>query len=178
VPPIRVATSDDAESIAAIYAPIVRDTVISFELEVPTTAEMRMRIDSTLREFPWLVSLDAHGGISAYVYASRHHPRAAYQWSVDVAIYVREDCRRHGVGRALYQALFQELTRLGYCQACACITVPNDPSIALHESLGFEPAGVHRRVGFKHGAWRDVGWWQKTLRTVAVPTPPILFGNR
>jgi L-amino acid N-acyltransferase YncA len=175
---IRAATPGDAQAIAAIYAPIVRDTVISFELVPPTPAEVRTRIENTLREFPYLVSLDQHGEVSAYVYASRFHPRAAYQWTVEVTAYVRADCRRQGHARALYEALFRELTALGYCQACACITVPNLPSVALHESLGFEPIGTFQRVGFKFGAWHDVGWWQKELRWVAAPTPLIPFGTR
>jgi L-amino acid N-acyltransferase YncA len=175
---IRLATPDDAEAIAGIYGPIVRDTVISFELVPPPPAEIRTRIENTLREFPYLVSLDQRGEVSAYVYASRFHPRAAYQWAVEVTAYVRDDCRRQGHARALYQELFRDLTARGYCQACACITIPNDPSVALHEHLGFEAVGTFQRVGFKFGAWHDVGWWQKELRRVATPPPLIPLVTR
>lgn len=173
---IRTATPDDAEAIAAIYAPIVANTPISFELEPPSADEMRSRIISTLQRLPWLVSVDDNGDVDGYVYAGRHRERAAYQWSADTSAYVRADRRGRGVGRRLYERLFAELAELGYFQAFAGIALPNDASIALHEALGFEPLGVYRKVGFKMGAWRDVGWWQKALREDDLaPEAPRLF---
>lgn len=162
---IRLATPEDAEALAAIYEPIVRDTSISFELEPPDAAEMRARIEKTL--LPWLVGEDASGAVSGYVYASKHRERAAYQWSVDVTAYVRDDCRGRGIGKRLYTQLFEELVDLGYYQAFAGIALPNEASIALHESVGFKPLGVYEKVGFKFGAWRDVGWWQRELQPPA-----------
>jgi len=173
---IRTATPHDAEAIAAIYAPIVANTTISFELEPPSPDEMRSRIVSTLQRLPWLVSVDDNGDVDGYVYAGRHRERAAYQWSVDATAYVRADRRGQGVGRKLYERLFSELADLGYFQAFAGIALPNDASVALHEALGFERLGVYRKVGFKMGAWRDVGWWQKTLRDDAgTPEAPRVF---
>jgi phosphinothricin acetyltransferase len=113
--------------------------------------------------------------VQGYAYASRHRERAAYQWSVDVSAYVREDARGRGVGKALYGRLFELLKALGYCRAFAGIALPNAASVALHESMGFEALGVYRRVGFKRGAWHDVGWWQKTLQDVDHPSPPLPF---
>lgn len=176
---VRTATSADAKAIADIYAPIVRETCISFELEPPSAEEMRTRIESTLQRLPWLVAVDGADDVKGYVYASRHRERAAYQWSVDVTAYVHTEARGRGVGKTLYQALFAELTALGYCQAFAGIALPNAASIALHESMGFEPLGVYKHVGFKLGAWRDVGWWQKALRSPSeVPEPPTAFVPR
>ena len=176
---IRTATPDDAEAVAAIYAPIVRDTVISFELEPPDAQEMRSRIASTLQRLPWLVSLDARGTVDGYVYASRHRERAAYQWAVEATAYVRADSRGRGVGKRLYTELFGILEDLGYYQAFAGIALPNEASVALHESVGFEPLAVYRNVGFKHGAWRDVGVWQKTLQALRTPpAPPRAFVSR
>lgn len=172
---IRTATPADAEAIAAIYAPIVRDTTISFELEVPDAAEMRARIERTLQTMPWLVSLDDQGRVNGYVYAGKHRERAAYQWAVDVTAYVREDARGQRVASRLYARLFELLAGLGYCQAFAGIALPNAASIALHESMGFRPIGVYREVGFKFGAWRDVGWWQRRLRDDAQPQAPLPF---
>src|SRR6185503_12793179 len=160
---IRPATPEDAAAIAAIYAPIVRDTTISFELEPPSADEMRTRIGSTLRRLPWLVSVDDAGAVNGYVYAGKHRDPGAYQWSVNTSVYVRDDSRGQGVGRRLYQSLLDELARLGYFQAFAGIALPNAGSVALHESVGFEPIGVYQNVGHKHGAWRDVGWWQRPL---------------
>ncbi|MFT3906378.1 MAG: GNAT family N-acetyltransferase [Steroidobacteraceae bacterium] len=174
---VRVAGITDAGQIVAIYAPIVADTVISFELEVPDAAIMRQRIDTTLRTHPWLVSVDAAGLIDGYAYASRHRERAAYQWSVDVTAYVRADRRRSGVGAKLYAALLPLLVRQGYYQAFAGIALPNPGSIALHEKMGFEHLGTYREVGFKLGAWHDVGWWQKRLQPAHSPAPPIPFSE-
>jgi L-amino acid N-acyltransferase YncA len=166
---IRAATAADAEAVASIYAPIVHTTAISFETEAPSADQMRARIVATTRELPWLVGVDDAGAVNGYVYAARHRERAAYRWSVDTTAYVRADSRGQGVGRRLYLALFEELMALGYFQAFAGIALPNAASVALHESVGFAPIGIYRSVGFKHGAWRDVGWWQKTLRTLDVP---------
>ena len=175
---IRVAIPTDAEAMTAIYAPVVANTSISFELTPPTVDEMRSRIVKTLADLPWLVSEDSQGSVDGYVYASKHRERPAYQWSVDVTAYVREDARGHGVGKRLYQALFPELATLGYFQAFAGIALPNDASVALHESVGFQPVGIYRKVGFKLGAWHDVGWWQKELRSPTEPTDPTAFGGR
>lgn len=175
---VRVATVADAEAMHAIYAPIVASTAISFELDVPSVDEMRRRIEDTLMRLPWLVSEDEMGAVDGYAYASRHRERAAYQWSVDVSAYVRGDRRGRGVGKSLYTALFERLFALGYCQAFAGIALPNPASVALHEAMGFEALGVYRDVGYKLGAWHDVGWWQRTLQTPKTPTEPLLFGDR
>jgi L-amino acid N-acyltransferase YncA len=174
---IRVATPDDAEAIAAIYAPIVLHTSISFEERPPTVDEMRARLVSTLALLPWLVSLDDAGRIDGYAYAGRHKERAAYRWAVDTTAYVREDRRSRGVGKRLYQVLFDELVHLGYFQACAGVALPNAASVALHESVGFMPVGVYRHVGYKFGRWHDVGWWQRPLQPLAPPDEPRAFSG-
>jgi phosphinothricin acetyltransferase len=173
---IRLATPDDAQGVQAIYAPIVRDTAISFELEAPTIEEVRQRIVKTLEHLPWLVC-ERRGDILGYAYASQHRTRPAYQWSVDVSVYVHPNARRAGVGRALYRSLFALLALQGLYQAYAGITLPNPASVGLHESLGFQPIGVYRAVGYTLGAWHDVGWWQLSLRERAgAPIPPIALG--
>jgi L-amino acid N-acyltransferase YncA len=168
---VRLATPEDAEAICAIYAPIVEQTVISFETEAPSVQTISSRIVATLAHLPWLVAVDAQGNVSGYVYASKHRERAAYQWSVDTTAYVREDCRGHGVGKRLYGELFERLIEAGYFQAFAGITLPNAASVALHESVGFAAVGVYRDVGFKLGRWCDVGWWQRRLREPCEPGP-------
>lgn len=148
------------------------NTAISFELEPPTVDEIRERIVKTLAQLPWLVSEDNQGRVQGYVYASKHRERAAYQWSVDVTAYVREDVWGRGVGKTLYVELRQQLIELGYFQAFAGIALPNEASVAPHESVGFKPIGVYRNVGHKQGAWRDVGWWQLALQTPRDPEVP------
>lgn len=174
---IRVATVDDAAAILAIYAPIVRDTAISFELEPPTVAQMQQRLTATLRDWPWLVS-EHHGEVSGYVYASQHRARPAYQWSVDVSVYIQTQTRRTGVGRALYTSLFRLLELQGFRNCYAGITLPNAASVGLHETMGFQPVGVYRDVGYKLGAWHDVGWWQLAIQTApGAPEPPMAFAT-
>ncbi len=170
---IRLATERDAEQIADIYAPNVTDTIISFEFEPPTADEMRRRIELTLQRYPWLVCERHDGRLLGYAYAGAHGSRAAYQWSVDVSVYVHEEARRKGVGRALYASLFAALTLQGFYNAYAGATLPNPASVGLHEAVGFRPVGVYRGVGYKLGAWHDVVWWHLPLRErVEDPHPP------
>lgn len=169
---IRLASEDDARTIAAIYRPIVLSTFISFETEPPDEHDIRRRIVETLKGYPWLV-LERAGEIAGFSYASPHRSRAAYRWSVDTSAYVDERCRRQGIGHALYLSLFAILSAQGFVNAYAGISLPNPASVALHESVGFTPIGVYRNVGYKLGAWRDVGWWQRTLRSHDDPPPRI-----
>ena len=165
----------DAAMCAAIYAPSVRDGVASLEEIVPDEAELARRITDTSRRFPWLVA-ELDGEVAGYAYGSQHRVRACYRWSADVTVYTATAHRRRGVARALYQRLLELLAQQGYYEACAGITLPNDASVGLHEALGFRPVGVYRGIGFKLGAWRDVGWWQRTLRDRApgvAPSEPL-----
>jgi phosphinothricin acetyltransferase len=172
-PTIRLATESDAGEISAIYAPVVRETIISFETEPPSPDELRQRIVNTLERFPWLVC-ESDGRVAGYAYAATHRSRAAYRWCADVSAYVREDGRRTGVGRALYTSLNAVLVLQGYYNAYAGISLPNPASVRLHESVGFRPVGVYREVGYKLGGWHDVGWWQLALRERdAGPAPPV-----
>lgn len=152
----------DAAACAAIYAPYVRDTAISFETAPPDPGEMRRRIVRIQRTHPWLVA-EGPAGVSGFAYAAPHRERAAYRWAADVSVYVEARDHRHGVGRALYEALFDLLRSQHVLIACAGITLPNPASVGIHEAMGFGLVGVYRRIGFKAGAWWDVGWWQLQL---------------
>ena len=174
---IRLATSGDGEAAARIYDPVVAQTAISFEIDPPGPAEMQRRIVQAQSFAPWLVD-EREGTVRGYAYASRHRERAAYQWSVDVAVYVGEAHRRGGVGRGLYEKLLRLLRLQGFYTAHAGVTLPNDASVGLHEGLGFRPVGIYRGVGYKLDAWRDVGWWQLTLRDRAGdPAPPATMAE-
>ena len=168
---LRLATEADALAIHTIYAPLVEETVISFEHAPPSEEEIARRIRTTLATHPWLVA-EIDGAVAGYAYAGPHRGRTAYQWATEVSVYVHAGYRRRGVGHALYAGLFDALRLLGFVNAYAGIALPNPASVALHEGLGFEPVGVYRRVGFKHGTWHDVGWWQLRLREDAAPQPP------
>ena len=175
---IRSVTIDDAPAIHAIYAPYVAETVISFELSPPTVQEMAARIQKTVGKYPWLVyvpdaSVNAGEEVVGYAYASPHRERAAYQWSVDVSVYVSPHYQRRSIGRGLYTALFSLLRAQGFVNAYAGIALPNAGSVGVHEAVGFEPLGVYRQVGYKLGNWHDVGWWSLRLdEPLVVPQPP------
>lgn len=169
---IRLAAEDDAAAVAAIYAPIVTQTAISFETEPPDERQMRERIAGILATYPWLVHVH-DGRITGYAYASRHRARAAYAWSVDTAVHVDVAYRRRGIARALYRSLFAILEAQGVASAFAGVALPNPASIALHEQAGFVSVGIYRNVGYKLGAWRDVAWFQRPVGPHRIPPPAV-----
>lgn len=159
---VRLATPADAAPIADIYAPFVRDTAVSFEETPPDAATMAQRIAETLSRFPWLVA-ERDGALLGYAYAGPHRARAAYRWCVETSVYVAPAARRTGLARALYADLLMRLRDRGFVHAYAGITLPNDASVRLHESIGFVPVGIYPRIGWKLGQWHDVGWWRLEL---------------
>ena len=172
---IRIAREADAAAILAIYGPFCSETTISFEEHPPSLEEMRGRVFETLKLFPWLVC-ESEGAIWGYAYASPHRERAAYRWSADVSVYIAAGHRRSGLGRALYTSLFQILTLQGFYNVYAGITLPNPGSVALHEALGFRHVGIYKNVGYKHGTWHDVGWWQRSIQPLEpAPKMPVAF---
>ena len=161
----------DGAACSAIYAPHVEGSAVSFEERAPSAEEMAARIERYARSHAWLVA-EREGRVVGYAYATAFNERPAYRWSAGVSVYVAEGERGQGVGRALYEALFERLRERGFRMACAGITLPNEASVALHEKLGFEPVGVNREIGWKRGAWRDVGWWQLELTPAGDGPPP------
>jgi len=159
---LRQATPGDGAAVAAIYRPIVEQTAISFEEVPPSADELAGRIAQVLERYPYLVAA-RNDRVIGYAYAARHMERAAYRWSVNVSAYVAEGFRGAGVGRRLYEALFETLAERGFHMAMAGITLPNEASVKLHEGMGFKPVGIYREVGFKFGRWHDVGWWQRLV---------------
>jgi L-amino acid N-acyltransferase YncA len=171
----------DAAACAAIYAPYVDGSPVSFEEVAPSPEQLAAQIARIAATHPWLVC-ERDGRVVGFAYGAPHRERAAYRWAVNVSVYVDPAWQRRGVGRALYEALFERLRAQRFQIACAGITLPNDASVGLHESLGFELAGIHRGIGWKAGAWRDVGWWQLRLlppRDDGQPPPePLSPGRR
>lgn len=176
---VRVADPQrDAAGCAAIYAPYVRDTHVSFETDPPDAAQMEERMRAVLAWTPWLVA-ESDGAILGYAYASRHRDRAGYRWSVDVSVYLTPGARGRGIGRALYSTLFSYLKQQGFYRAYAGIGLPNDASVRIHRSFGFEDVGIYRRVGWKNGTWTDVLWMARDLRDDdnVVPAEPVPFSR-
>ena len=166
---LRAATSDDAAAIAGIYAHFVTGSVVSFETDPPDEAAMRARIEAGGGLYPWLVGESEDGSVLGYAYAARFRERPAYRFTVETSVYLRAGAAGRGLGRKLYEPLLAMLEGQGFTQAIAAITLPNEASVRLHERLGFESAGVYRKVGWKLGAWHDVGLWQKALAPAGTP---------
>lgn len=159
----RLATPNDAHSMLAIYAPSIERSSVSFEVDLPSLEEFKKRVTDLTSKTPWLVC-EVDNVVVGYAYASEHRARKAYQWTVEVSVYIAATYQGQGIGKRLYQELFPILCKQGYFTALAGITLPNESSIKLHESLGFKKIAVYENVGFKFGKWHDVGWWQLALR--------------
>jgi L-amino acid N-acyltransferase YncA len=165
---LRFASLRDDAALAAIYAPIVASTAISFELVPPDAAEMRARIAAQPADKPWIVA-ELDGAVAGYAYASNFRGRPAYRFGVEVTVYVAETARRRGVGQGLYRSLLLLLTMQGYRRAFAGIALPNDASVALHTSAGFTEAGVVHAAGFKFERWHDVAFFEYALAPLGIP---------
>jgi phosphinothricin acetyltransferase len=171
---IRSARESDAARIAAIYAPYVTGTTISFEEIAPDAAAIAERMRAAGDRYPWLVaSADASGELVGYAYATQHRERAAYRWSVDVSVYLNERVHRRGIASKLYASLFDILGKQGYVNAYAGVTQPNPASVAFHRAMGFDEIGTFRAPGYKFGAWHDVTWFGRALaKASGPPTEP------
>ncbi len=159
---VRDATAADAAACAALYAPYVLGTTVSFEEEPPDAAEMSRRIATAQARHAWLVG-ERGGRLVGYAYAGEFRSRAAYRHTCEVSVYVDAADQGEGVGSTLYSALLDRVRARGMRLAVGGATMPNDASERLHRALGFEVVGTFREVGFKHGRWCDVQWFQKSL---------------
>ncbi|MEA4831160.1 MAG: N-acetyltransferase family protein [Oscillospiraceae bacterium] len=159
---IRMARITDSDEILKIYEPYITDTDITFEIDVPSAEDFRIRTENIMKQYPYLVC-ECYGKIVGYAYASKHRERAAYKYSVDLSIYIMPEYHRLGIGRKLYNCLFDILKRQGFYTAYAAIALPNENSIALHKIMGFSEVGVFHNVGYKKGNWHDVIWLEKVL---------------
>jgi phosphinothricin acetyltransferase len=170
---IRMAVPSDAEGVLDIYAAHVIESFCTFESEVPSVEEMGGRIKKITEVKPWVVCVIADS-IAAYVYASAHRERAAYQWSCECSVYTHPDFQGTGIGFQLYKILFRLLKMQGYRNVYAGITLPNAASIKLHEKCGFSHLATYENVGYKLGMWKNVGWWKLQLnKYVSKPSPPL-----
>lgn len=167
---IRLATPADAADLVAIYQPYVLNTNITFEYTVPSVEEFEKRVQETLLEFPYLVALDQEK-IIGYAYAHEYKERAAYDWAVEVSVYVDSEARQKGCGKALYQALESELKKQNILILTACITGGNEGSVAFHEKFGYQQVAAFKKIGFKFNQWHDVLWLQKMLQTAPENVP-------
>ena len=186
---IRPAVPDDAAALLQIYAPYVTNTAVSFEYTVPSPDEFASRIENTLKKYPYLVAEDPHAStlsgphILGYAYVSIFHGRAAYNWSVETSIYIDQEKRKCGLGRALHDALettlkFQGIINMYAAIACPPDKDPDDPylsldSIRFHEKLGYRENAHFRKCGYKFDRWYDIIWMEKIIGQHSIPQTPI-----
>ena len=181
---IRVVTTDDAEEIRTVYAPYVIDTAVSFEYDVPTTEELKMRISNTLKKYPYLVATE-NDSIVGYAYASSFHSREAYQHSAELSIYIKEEERRKGIGQKLYLKLEEMLLKQNVYTVHACISVPEgkdeyltNDSEKFHKKMGFKTVGKHELCGYKFGRWYSIIWMDKVIKERQLPPKQFIpFGK-
>lgn len=172
---IRLAAIEDAESILAIYTPYVRESVITFEYEVPTLDEMRRRIADTLKDYPYIVAI-LENRVIGYAYAHRQRERAAYQWNAELSVYLDGDSQGRGIGKTLYTCLMELLKLQRIVNVYGAVTLPNPASERLHESLGFRRLGNYVNTGYKMGKWLDVVWFETAINDYpANPEPFVPF---
>ena len=169
---IRFASPADAGRILAIYAPYITDTVISFEYDVPALADFTARVEKISSKYPYLV-YERDGVVVGYAYASPYIERAAYDYTVDLSVYVDAAYCGQNIGECLYASLLDILAKQGFYNAYACITATNQNSLNFHKRMGFTDAGTHPLAGFKHGKWLDVCWYYKRLQADTNPPQPL-----
>ena len=178
---IRPARPEDAPALLAIYAPYVRETAVTFEYEVPSLDEFTRRIEHTLQRYPYLIA-QSGSEVLGYAYAGPFKERAAYDWSVETTIYLRQDQRGRGLGWALYQALERCLAAQHIQNLNACIADPaqeGDPyltgaSAAFHARLGYQLVGRFHKCGYKFGRWYDMIWMEKLLGVHPEDPQPVI----
>lgn len=174
---LRLAKAADSEGILAIYAPYIEKTSFTFETDIPSAEAFADRINSYLESWPWLVC-EVDGTIAGYAYAARYRERVAYQWSVESSVYIHDDYQRKGIAKILYSALFEILKRQGFRNVYAVINLPNEKSVAFHESLSFRFFALYEQVGYKLGKWKNVGWWRLIINEFdEEPAAPVLFSE-
>ncbi|MDO4188479.1 MAG: GNAT family N-acetyltransferase [Lachnospiraceae bacterium] len=182
---IRIATVDDAEQLLNIYRPYVEKTAISFEYEVPSLEEFKGRIENTLKKYPYLVATDDNGEIKGYCYCGVFKARAAYDYSVETTIYLREDARGNGLGRCLYSKLeeYAKLQNIKNLNACIATCEIEDETLTnaskrFHERLGYRLVGEFTNSGYKFNRWYNMIWMEKIIgEHESTPAPFIPFCN-
>ena len=161
---VRLVRPEDAEQLTAIYNYYIETSGVTFEEDKVASSEMRFRIEkiNVKNNFPFLV-YEEEGQIKGYAYATTFRERVAYRFSVESTVYVAKEHFSKGIGRILYAALLDELKKGDYHSVIGVITLPNEPSVKLHESFGFKKVGHFTEVGYKFEQWMDVGFWELLL---------------
>jgi L-amino acid N-acyltransferase YncA len=157
---IRLAAEADLEQFAEIVNHYIETSAINFHDRPQSEEDWEATWEVLHERYPFVVA-EKDGVLGGIAYASPWKMRGAYKWTSEVTVYVRAGHERQGIGRDLTGRMVDLLDRQGYRAIVAVIALPNEASVALHESLGFEHAGTLKQLGFKNGQWRDVSFWQR-----------------
>lgn len=176
---IRAATAQDAKKLLEIYTPYVENTAITFEYKAPTLEEFTHRVGRTLERYPYLVA-ENKGDILGYSYAGPFKTRPAYDWSAETTIYIRQDQKKTGLGRRLYEALEHILVQQNFLNLYACIAFCEteddyltQDSVRFHERMGYRLVGEFYRCGYKFDRWYNMVWMEKHLAHHQIDPPAI-----
>lgn len=156
---IRTVQTKDIREICTIYNYYIENTTITFEEEPISDDEMGKRINEIVPSYPWLV-YEYNETVLGYAYATRWRARAAYRHSVELSIYISKDNLGKGIGKKLYETILAELRKTDVHAVIGGMSLPNEPSEKLHESLGFKKIAEFKEVGYKFQKWIDVGYWE------------------
>lgn len=161
---IRKVALTDAKRIVEIYNYYIKHTIITFEEEELSEEIMEKRIyDITVQQkLPWIV-IEDNGVVLGYAYAGKWHKRSAYRFTVELSIYLDKKCLYKGFGKSLYTELLNILKNTDVKNVLGVISLPNEASVHLHETLGFKKVGEFPNVGLKYNQWISVGFWQLEL---------------
>lgn len=181
---IEFVSPEDAAELVEIYAPYVKNTAITFEYEVPTVEEFTNRITNTIKKFPYIKAVNDENQIVGYAYVGAFKTRAAYDWSVETSIYVRQDCKHQGIGKALYDQLECCCKKMGILNMNACIAyakvedqyLTND-SVRFHEKNGYKMVGTFHDCANKFGIWYNMVWMEKYIGDHSANPAPVNFGS-
>lgn len=180
---IRNASLGDAEALIDIYRYYVENTAISFETVTPSADGFRMRMKDIMSRYPYLV-IERDGRIEGYSYAHAFVGREAYSRSCEMTIYLRSGSQRSGMGRMLYEAMEQELKKMGILNLYACIAQPDEEdeyltnnSIDFHEHMGYKIVGTFRNCGRKFDRWYTMVWMEKIIGEHTDDPAPLKWYN-
>ena len=175
---IRDASDGDLKSILSIYSYYVRETAISFDLEIPDIDDLKREMHDIRSRYPYFVA-EYDGTVIGFAYAHRFREKSGFNWDVELTVYLSHNRRGEGIGTLLYGKLIEALKPLGYRNAYVSITGDNEQSLIMHEKFGFRKVCTLGNTAYKMGRWHDLVIMSKQLCPYDdVPSAPIPYRTR
>tara|TARA_R110002073_G_scaffold37866_4_gene109194 strand:+ start:66208 stop:66756 length:549 start_codon:yes stop_codon:yes gene_type:complete len=171
---IRLTTPDDVPAITALLNHEIEHNTAHFGTQPELESTILEQLESAGDRFPWYTALDDHGTFLGYAKSGPWSLRGGYDWTAEITIYLTQAARGQGIGKALYTRLLDTLRAQRFQIIVAGVAEPNPASVALHTSIGMTRTGYNETMGYKHGSWIDVGYYQMILGDLSNPPPPVL----